>query len=246
MAEPVAPVESLVPDAARVELEATRGHEGLYDPAHPEHGTLTQRMNALTARVRGGAAPAPLAPSTESPSPPAPAAPPSAEEIAARLAALSDDPHEPQTAAEALAIPRDFSEPQRAQGWRRDDAQRAEGYAAAEREGLIPAALQFEGLIYELAGHPMPTGEETEDHLFRERGARFDHEAERATEVWTLLERRLPALAANLTRTGLRYHPRTFDILLAMHMALYDATTPAGVARLKAKYTAPMEAPDGR
>ena len=60
--------------------------------------------------------------------------------------------------------------------------------------------------------------------------------------VWTLLEQRLPALAANLTRTGLLYHPRTFDTLLALHAALYDATTPGGERRLLAKYATGQEA----
>jgi hypothetical protein len=61
MAEPGAAVESLTPDASRTEMEAMRGHVGLYDATHPEHAALNARMNALDRQVRAApAAPANL------------------------------------------------------------------------------------------------------------------------------------------------------------------------------------------
>lgn len=92
MTEPAAastPLESLTPEQASAELTALREHVGLYNDTHPEHRPLTQRMNGLTARIRGDAEPP--APAR----PPAAAAPPaSAEDLTARLAAIAD----PQTA----------------------------------------------------------------------------------------------------------------------------------------------------
>jgi hypothetical protein len=219
----------MTPDQATAEIAQIRGdtnhdwhHEGRpgFDAAHERVMQLYQRAHSSAEPSRDSGTTPP-------------------DENTRRPNIVDDGPHAtPQTAAEALAIPpREFSESARAQGWTWDETKRAQAYTEAEAEDLLPTARRIEALIHELAGTPMPTAEETEDQLIRERGAaRFDAEAARATEAWTLLERRLPAVAAELTRTGQRYHRRTFDELLALHTALYDATTPHGERRLRAKY----------
>lgn len=92
------PVKTLAPESAAAELTTLREHPGLYDDAHPEHGAITQRMNALTARARGDAVP----PLTSAP-PPAATPAGSAEELAQRLAGITE-PQAPATVA-ASALP---------------------------------------------------------------------------------------------------------------------------------------------
>jgi hypothetical protein len=173
--------------------------------------------------------------------PETPAAPPT-EAAASARAAMPDPTAPPATAAEALqAPPPELSLAAQQQGIRSDPEERQRVYAEAEREGVIPFARQAERLFAELVGQPMPTGEETEDRLYRLRGAaRVEAGNRRVTDSWEWLTATVPATAAWLKRTGLLYHERTWDLLLELYNARYDASTPGGERRRKAKYAARM------
>jgi hypothetical protein len=151
----------------------------------------------------------------------------------------------PTTAAEALQAwsPPALSEAAQQQGLAWDAKQREEVYGVAEAEGLLPFVRRAELLVAELAGQELPTGQETEDWLFATRGeARVMGENERFTDAWEWIKEKLPSTAAALTRSGVFYHPRTWDLLLELYEQRYDATTAHGHRRLRERWAAKQAA----
>jgi hypothetical protein len=215
-----ADVAAMPLEAARSELDASRAdlQHPVNQPNHPRHAEAATRLKVLYQRIHGTGPAGDGPPSAAAPPAPDPHAPPDVNAVS------------PVTAA---TLPPGYT-------W--DDPTLTALGEVATREQLDPGLMR-EGtaLVAQLLGEraPVLSGEEAELLLEQRWGSKYEYQIAQATETWNLLPRKVQD---DLTKSGIRYHPEFAEFLLKMAEHRWDPMTDAGLARIKARGLAALQA----